>query len=143
MFSQIKDTKHIRQDFSFCGLGRAPGVGLWGTGGCPGGQKFIFSYMVMWHIKSEGDEEQTGDLWVRSNGQISLNFGYKVNFKDFDTKLCVCVLTNKKIENILNRIFILLPGSYPSDGTLGCWRGGGGGQKLQCGDLRWLPIDCT
>ena len=105
MFSQIKDTKHIRQDFSFCGLGRAPGVGLWGTGGCPGGQKFIFSYMVMWHIKSEGDEEQTGDLWVRSNGQISLNFGYKVNFKDFDTKLCVCVLTNKKNRKHIEQNF--------------------------------------
>ena len=25
-----------------------------------------------------------------SKGQISLNFNYKVNFKDFYTKLCVC-----------------------------------------------------
>ena len=33
---------------------------------------------------------QTGDLGVRSKGQISLNFGYHVNFKDFYTKLCVC-----------------------------------------------------
>ena len=33
---------------------------------------------------------QSGDLGVRSNGQISLNFGYHVNFKDFYTKLCVC-----------------------------------------------------
>ena len=33
---------------------------------------------------------QTGDLGVRSKGQISLNFNYKVNFKDFYTNLCVC-----------------------------------------------------
>ena len=33
---------------------------------------------------------QTGDLGVRSEGQISLNFGLHVNFKDFYTKLCVC-----------------------------------------------------
>ena len=54
----------------------------------------------------EGDEEQnrmqvkvsfrgqTGDLGVRLKDQISLNFGYHVNykviFKDFNTKLCVC-----------------------------------------------------
>ena len=25
-----------------------------------------------------------------SKGQISFNFNYKVNFKDFYTKLCVC-----------------------------------------------------
>ena len=29
-------------------------------------------------------------LGVRSKGQLSLNFGYHVNFKDFYTKLCVC-----------------------------------------------------
>ena len=33
---------------------------------------------------------QTVDLEVRSKGQISLNFGYHVNFQDFYTKLCVC-----------------------------------------------------
>ena len=33
---------------------------------------------------------QTGDLGMRSKGQISLNFSYKVNFIDFYTKLCVC-----------------------------------------------------
>ena len=33
---------------------------------------------------------QTGDLGVRSKGQISLNCGYHVNFKDFYTNLCVC-----------------------------------------------------
>ena len=38
-----------------------------------------------------------------SKGQISYNFNYKVNFKDFYTKLCVC--THKwKIQNIGARI---------------------------------------
>ena len=33
---------------------------------------------------------QTGDLWVRSYGLISLNFTYRVKFKDFFyAKLCV------------------------------------------------------
>ena len=33
---------------------------------------------------------QTGDLGVRSKGQISLNYSYKVNFKDIYTKLHAC-----------------------------------------------------
>ena len=33
---------------------------------------------------------QTGDLGVSLKVQISLNFNYKVNFKDSYTKLCVC-----------------------------------------------------
>ena len=44
---------------------------------------------------------------MRSKGQISLNFSYHVNFKDFYTKLCVCSNKLKK-ESIFNRIFILL-----------------------------------
>ena len=55
-----------------------------------------------------------------SKGQISLNFNYKVNIKDFYTKLCVCS-HKRKIQNILDMIFILLPGSCPWGGTLGSW----------------------
>ena len=40
-----------------------------------------------------------------------------------------------KIETILNRILILLPGSWPGMGLVGA----GGSQKLQHGDLRWPP----
>ena len=46
-----------------------------------------------------------------SNGQISLNINYKVNFKDFIPNF-VCVLTN-----IPNGIFILSPGSCTRVGT--------------------------
>ena len=61
---------------------------------------------------------------VRSKGQISLNFGSHVNFKDFFIPNCVCVCSKKKkIENILNRIFILLLGSCPRGESWGCWGG--------------------
>ena len=60
--------------FSFCRLGRAPGVGLWGTGGTQG----VKPYQI------DGEDE-----WDEVKGQISLNFGYHVNFKDFYTKYCV------------------------------------------------------
>ena len=50
-----------------------------------------------------------------------INFNYKVNFKDFYTKLCVC--SHKwKIQNISDVIFILSPGSCP---RVGLWGAGG------------------
>ena len=53
-----------------------------------------------------------------SKGQISFNFNYKLNFKDFYSKLCVC--SHKwKIQNISDKIFILSPGSCPRGGTWG------------------------
>ena len=53
-----------------------------------------------------------------SKGQISFNFNYKVNFKDFYSKLCVC--SHKwMIQNISDGIFILSPGSCPRGGTWG------------------------
>ena len=63
-----------------------------------------------------------------SKGQKSFNSNYKVNFKDFYTKLCVC--SHKyKIHNISDGIFILSPGSCPRGGTLGR-SGCPGGQKF-------------
>ena len=42
--------------FSFCHLGHAPGIGLWGAG-VPRGS--CFSNMVMWHIKLTGMTSKT------------------------------------------------------------------------------------
>ena len=42
--------------------------------------------------------DQTGNLGMMSKGQISLNFKYKVNFKDFFIPNLVFVLTNKRYE---------------------------------------------
>ena len=86
--------------FSFCRLGQAPGVGLWGAGGTQGVNFFFKHGNVAYQINRDGEQNrvqvkfsfkgQTGGFGVRSNSQISLNFGYNVNFKDFYTKLCVC-----------------------------------------------------
>ena len=53
--------KTYQTGFSFCHLGHAPGVGLWGAGGAQGGggQKSFLSNMVMWHIKSTGMMSRT------------------------------------------------------------------------------------
>ena len=61
-----------------------------------------------------------------SKGQISFKFNYKVHFKEFYTKLCMCSHKGK-IQNISDGIYILTPGSRPRGGTLGRWGGGGGG----------------
>ena len=57
--------------------------------------------------------------WEGSKCQLSFYFNYKVNFKDFYTKLCVCTY-KWKIQNISDGIFIQSPGSRPRGGTRGC-----------------------
>ena len=54
------------------------GWDLGGGGGGQGGQNFFF-------VKFS-PQGQTGILGVRSKGQISVNFNYKVKFNDFYTK---------------------------------------------------------
>ena len=51
--------KTYQTGFSFCSLGHAPGVGLWGAGGAQGVKKNFFSNMVMWYIKSTGMMSRT------------------------------------------------------------------------------------
>ena len=68
------------------------------------------------------------------------DFNYRVNFKDFYTKLCVC--SHKwKIQNILDGIFILSPGWCPRGGTSECWGCPGGQKKFfqtcSCGISNW------
>ena len=47
-----------------------------------------------------------------SNGPISFNFNYKVNFKDFISNF-VCVLTNERYKTYQTGFFIQSPGSFP------------------------------
>ena len=86
-----------------------PGVVLWGAG-CPGGQKLLFQTWSCGISNLRGCRAeqnastissygQTGDLGVRSKGQISLNFDYQVKSKFFVPNF-VCVLTNKRYKHI-------------------------------------------
>ena len=65
---------------------------------------FFFSNMVIWHIKSTGMTSRTEcklhfhpkvKLVTLGRGQKVI-YHKNVNFKDFYTKLFVCVLTNKR-----------------------------------------------
>ena len=56
VFSQMKDTKHIRRDFHSVAWVMPQGSDF-GALGCPGGQKN--SNMYMWHIKSTGMMSRT------------------------------------------------------------------------------------
>ena len=55
VFSQMKDTKHIRRDFHSVAWVMPQGWEL----GRPGGQTIFFSNIVMWHIKSTGMTSRT------------------------------------------------------------------------------------
>ena len=54
-----------------------------------------------------------------SKGQISFNFNYKVNFKDFYTKLCVCVLTNERYKTYQTGFSFCPLGHAPGVGLWG------------------------
>ena len=77
---------------------------------------------------------QTGDLGVRPKVKYHLISVTMSISKIFYTILCVC--SHKlKIENILNRIFILLPGPCPRVGL----RGAGGVKNFSVGICDGAP----
>ena len=126
--------KTYQTGFSFCPLG-----GTLGRWGCPGGQKKIIQTWSCGISNRRGwrAEQNASKIfilgsnwwpWGEVKGQISLNFGYHVSFKEFYTKFCVC--SHKwNIQNISDGIFIVSPGSCPRGGTLGHW-GYPGGQTI-------------
>ena len=96
----MKDTKHIRRDFH-----SAPWVMPQGWDfealGVPRGPKKNFFQIWSCGISNQCGwraEQNASKIfilgsnwwpWGEVKGQISLNFGYHVNFKDFYTKFCV------------------------------------------------------
>ena len=98
--------KVYQTGFLFCRLSYAPGgtLGRW----MPRGQKLLFQTWSCGISNLRGCRAeqnaskissygQTGDLGVRSKGQISLNFDYQVNSKFFVPNF-VCVLSNKRYK---------------------------------------------
>ena len=94
--------------FSFCTLGHAPGVGLWGAGGAQGVKKNFQTWLCGISNRRGWRAEQNASKifilglnwwpWGEVIGQTILNFGYYVNFKDFYTKFCVCSHTNERYK---------------------------------------------
>ena len=88
VFFQIKDVKHIEQDYCSDAWVMQHMWEMWKQG-VPRGQmdtddelnRMQVNFSLYCH---------PGDLGVRSKGRISLNFNYKIEFKVLCTKLCVC-----------------------------------------------------
>ena len=123
----MKDIKHIRRDFySVTSGGTAPGVCFGGTGGAQGLIFFKHGHVA---YQIDGDDEQNKmqvnfypsvklvTLGRGQKGQISLTCQFQRFL--FQT---LCVFSQIKDRNILNIIFILLPGSCP---WMGLWGAGG------------------
>ena len=73
---------------------------------------------------------------MKSKGQISINFNYRVNFKDFSYKTVYVFSQIKDIKHI-ERTFD--SGTWVIVPVVGL--GDAGDQKLELGDLRWRPIE--
>ena len=103
--------------------------------GAQGGQKLF--YFKHGHVayQIDGDVEQnrmqvnfssygqTGDLWVRSKGQISLNFDYQVNSKLFFLFQTLCAFLQIKDRKHIEQNFYPVAGFMPKGWDLGCWVG--------------------
>ena len=91
--------------------GSCPRGWTWGYWGYPGGQ--IISFFKHGHVAYQiyGDDEQ---ILGRSKDQILLTCRFQRFL--FQT---LCVFSQIKIENVLNRIFILLLRSCPGVGLQG------------------------
>ena len=80
VFSQLKDTKHIRLDFHSAIWVMPLGWDFWALG-CPGGQFFFKHGHVAYQINGDDEQNrmqvnlsfygQTGNLGVRSKGHVS------------------------------------------------------------------------
>ena len=135
VFSQMKDTKHIRRFFFILSSGSCPRSGTWGYLGAkikfrPAvcslcylllnhwtklNQIWCVSYLHEWGAQRQFFWPRPLEPWGGVKRSNIIYFNYKVNFKDFYSNLCVC--SHKwKIQNISDGIFILLPESCPRGG---------------------------
>ena len=100
MFSQMKDTKHIRRDFHSAPWVMPQGWDFEALGVPRGPKNFFFQTWSCGISNRRGwrAEQNASKIfilgsnwwpWGEVKGQISFNFGYHVNFKDFYTKFCV------------------------------------------------------
>ena len=74
--------KTYQTRFLFCRLGHAPGVGLWDTGGYPGGQTIFFFKHGHVAYQIDGDDKQNKmQVTFSSLGQTGdLGRGQKVKY---------------------------------------------------------------
>ena len=111
--------------------GSCPRGGTLRRWGCPGGQKsFFFKHGHVVYRRGWRAERNASKIfilgsnwwpWGEVKGQISLNFGYHVNFKDFYTKVCVC--SHKwEIQKYQTRFLFCRLGHAPG---VGLWGTGG------------------
>ena len=97
-------------------------------------QLWCVSYSHEWGVPEQNKLPGEG-----SQGEISLNFNNKVNFKDFFISNFVRVLTNETYNTYQRGIFILSPGSCPRGGNLWGWgaHAGEGVTKIKNGQVAY------
>ena len=129
--------KTYQTGFSFCRLGHALGVGLWGHWGCQGVQKFIFFKHGHVAYQIDGDDKHiriqakfsslglTGDLVVRLKGQIPVIWVTMSISKIFIPNF-VCVLTNERYKAYQTVFSFCRLSHAPEVGLWGHWGCPGG-----------------
>ena len=135
VFSQMKDTKHIRRDFYSVPWVMPQGWDFEALGGALG-SNFFFSNMVMWYIKSTGMTSRTEcklnfhprvKLVTLSRGQRSniIKFRLPCQFQRFLYQI-LCVFSQMKDTKHIRRGFYSVAWVMPQGwdfGALGVHRG--------------------
>ena len=134
----MEDTKHIRRDFGSAALAMPQGWDFGGAG-VPRGSIFFFFKHCHVAYQIDGDDEhngmqvnfssygQTGDLWLRSKGQISVIL-LPCQFQRFLYQT-LCVFSQMKDTKHIRQDFHSVADVMPQRwdlGALGC----PGGQKM-------------
>ena len=97
VFSQLKDIKHIRGDFHSVAWVMPQGWDLgvpWGVRGSKNffpkfNQTWCVIYLHEWHMQRHKFFGSPPPGAFGRGQKVKLNLNYKVNFKDFKSKLCV------------------------------------------------------
>ena len=124
VFSQMKDTIHIRWDFYSVAWFMPQGWDFGALGVPRGSNNFFFQTWSCSISNWRGWRAEQNACNIFILGSNWWPWGKRSNIinisisKIFHTKLCECS-HKQKIENIMNRIFILLPRSCPGVGLQG------------------------
>ena len=138
LFSQMKDTKHIRQDFNSVALVMPKGPDFGALRVLRGSKNFFQTWSCGISNRRGWQAEQNACKffilgsnwwpWGEVKRSYIIKFRLTCQFQRFFYQT-LCVLCKWNIQNISEGIFILSPWSCPRGETLGRW-GCPGGQKI-------------
>ena len=132
VFSQMKDTKHIRRDFYSAAWVMPQGWDL-GALGCPGGQNFFFQTWSCGISNQRGwrTEQNASNIFILGSnwwpwGEVKRSNIINMSISKIFIPNSLCVFSQIKDRKHIEQNFLSVARVMPRGATCGCW----GSQKL-------------